>query len=183
MADTTAPAKPSSGKFGFLTRKLGPQPTWAWMAEALGLALAYALYKQRKASAATSSTSTSGTTAASSNGAVPADQIPDVIIQGPFTTGPTTPTTTATTPPTSTTPPVQTTAPPPATRPTSITASGKDPGDINQIAKMYGLTEAQLIAANPALKTMKVTVNGKTVKLYGSGQPVPAGTVIKIPAA
>jgi hypothetical protein len=88
------------GKLGFLKQKLGFQPTWAWMAEILGLALAYALYKDRKAA---STASTSSTT--SSNGEVPADQVPDVIIQndlqGPSTTGPTT----TPTPVTSTVPP------------------------------------------------------------------------------
>jgi hypothetical protein len=180
-AETGPPTKAGKGGKNFLTRKVGPQPMWAWMAEVLGLALAYSLYKQRKSSASTSSTSSTSSGAASSNGAVPADQIPDVIIQGPFTTGPTINSPTA---PAPTTPPVQQPAPvPPAKRPTSITANGKDPGDINQIAKMYGLTEAQLIAANPALKKLTVKINGKTTKLYGSGQPVPAGTVIKIPAA
>ena len=73
------------------------------------------------------------------------------------------------------------TKPPVTNRPTSITATGTDSGDINQIAKKYGLTEAQLVAANPSLKTMKIKIGGKSVLLYGSGAPVPKGTVIKIP--
>jgi LysM repeat protein len=148
------------------------------MLEGLGAALAFALYRQRQASA-TASTSTTGTT--SSNGAVPADQVPDVIIQntlpGPGTSGSTTGGTTGGTSPTP--PPVTTPTPP--KRPTSITANGEDSGDINRIAISYGLTEKQLIAANPQLKNVKVNVNGKTVKLIGSGQPVPKGTVLKIP--
>jgi len=171
MAD--AGVAPEKGGGNFLTRKIGPQPMWAWMAEVLGLALAYALYKQRKAASSTSSTS--GTS--STNGAVPADQVPDVIIQGPF--GSTTGGTTSTNP----APPVQppTPTPPTPTRPTKITAPGTDSGDINKIAAAYGLTEAQLIAANPNLKKLTVKVNGKTVKLYGSGQPIPKGTVVNIP--
>jgi len=151
------------------------------MAEVLGLALVYALYKQRKA-AASSTTATSSTAA---NGAVPADQVPDVIIQntlpGPGTTGPTTGSGTPTpvTPPPVTPPPV--TPPTPPTRPTSYTAPGTDSGDINRIAMSFGLTEAQLIAANPQLKKMTVKVNGKTVKLIGSGQPIPGGTKLTIP--
>lgn len=107
------PAKGGGGTTGFLKRKLGPQPTWAWMAEVLGLALAYALYKQRKAAA---TSSTPGTTA-SQAGAVPADQVPDVIIQnelqGPGTTGPTTTPPPVTVPPNQPTPPVQPPKPPP----------------------------------------------------------------------
>lgn len=174
MAETPPAAPAKGGGKNFLTRKIGPQPMWAWMAEVLGLALAYSLYKQRKSAASTSSTSSTS----SASGAVPADQVPDVIIQGPFTTGPTTGGTTSTAP----APPVQTPpTPPTATRPTSIVATGTDSGDLKNIAKSYGLTEAQLIAANPALKKLTVKVNGKTVGLYGSGQPVPKGTKVTIP--
>ena len=73
--------------------------------------------------------------------------------------------------------------PPTTTRPTSYTATGTDTGDINQIAKQFGLTEQQLIAANPNLKKLKVKVGNKSVNLIGSGAPVPKGTVLKIPAA
>jgi hypothetical protein len=85
------PPKGQGGKVSFLKKKLGPQPTWAWMAEVLGLALVYALYKSHKAGSSASTAAGS-----SASGAVPADQIPDVIIQqsetelGPATTGPTT---------------------------------------------------------------------------------------------
>ena len=184
MPATQAPPAQGGGggKFAFLKKKLGPQPTWAWMAE-----LAYALYKDRKASSSSSTSSTSA------NGATPADQVPDVIIQnglagrqwsGPSTTGTTTPNTTGTSTPLSTVPPsVPPSTPPTTTRPTSYTAPGTDTGDINQIAKQFGLTEQQLIAANPNLKKLKVKVGNKSVNLIGSGAPVPKGTVLKIPAA
>ena len=191
MPATQAPPAQGGGggKFAFLKKKLGPQPTWAWMAELLGLALAYSLYKDRKAS---SSSSTSSTAAAASNGATPADQVPDVIIQnglsgrqwsGPSTTGSTTGTSTTGTTGSTVPPSVPPSTPPTTTRPTSYTAPGTDTGDINQIAKQFGLTEQQLIAANPNLKKLKVKVGNKSVNLIGSGAPVPKGTVLKIPAA
>lgn len=75
------------------------------------------------------------------------------------------------------------TAPSGGKRPTSIIASGKDTGDINQIAQAYGLNEQELIKANPFLRKMKVRgTNGKTIPLIGSGAPVPAGTRLNIPA-
>jgi LPXTG-motif cell wall-anchored protein len=81
-------------------------------------------------------------------------------------------------PPASTT----TTAAPPAARPTQITAGGKDTEDINNYAKQYGLTEQELLAANPGLRKLKVKVGNKSVPLVGSGAPIPAGTKVKIPA-
>lgn len=96
-----------SGPLAGLNHKIGPQPMWAWMAEILGVALAYALYQQRKQAAAAATSSTAGT----SSGTVPADQVPDVIIQnelmGPHTSGPTTATPAGTTsaPPTTTSKP------------------------------------------------------------------------------
>lgn len=93
MAGSQAPPKgKSSGGLAAFKRKIGPQPMWAWMAETLGVALAYALYKQRKTAAAQPTTSGATT--------VPSDQVPDVIIEnglpdnyrthhGPSTTGPT----------------------------------------------------------------------------------------------
>ena len=70
---------------------------------------------------------------------------------------------------------------PTTTRPSQITATGEDTGDINRIAQQYGLTETQLIAANPGLRKIKVKVGKKTVPLIGSGAPIPKGTVVKIP--
>jgi hypothetical protein len=67
-------------------------------------------------------------------------------------------------------------------RPTSITAGGKDTEDINNYAKQYGVTEQELIAANPGLKKLTVKVGNKSVPLIGSGAPVPAGTKLTIPA-
>lgn len=67
-------------------------------------------------------------------------------------------------------------------RPTSITAGGHDTEDINNYARQYGLTEQQLIAANPGLRKMRVKVGNRSVPLIGSGAPVPAGTKLNIPA-
>jgi hypothetical protein len=179
-------AAPSGGNL--LTQKLGPLATWVWLLIAtvlVGIVYLYLKHKQ-----GSSSSTSSGTTATT-----PASQVPDYIVQnylGNTPTGAASGGSTTTPPPAGSTPPAQpppvTTPPPVGTtpvkpaRPTQITAPGTDSGDINRIAQSYGLTEAQLIAANPDLKTMKVKVDGKLIKLYGSGQPVPKGTVIKIPA-
>jgi hypothetical protein len=174
MSTESAPAARSSGGGGTMSafkRKIGPLPMWAWMAIGLGIALALSIWqKNKKASSSQTAASADTTTAAS--------QIPQFVNQ----------TYVQNTPPQTTTPTGggtgTVTTPPPtqaAPRPTQITASGEDNGDINRIAQSYGLTESELVAANPGLKTMMVTINGKKVKLYGSGAPVPKGTVIKIP--
>jgi hypothetical protein len=149
----------------------------------LALALGYYVWNKNKSSAASSPASTS-----TENGSTePADQVPPYIIQNystdvnAQTVGPTTTSINPTAPPTP--PPVPPTIPPPTkTRPTSIVAPGTDSGDINRIAQQYGLTEAQLVAANPSLRKMKVTVGGKSINLIGSGAPVPKGTKLTIPA-
>jgi hypothetical protein len=64
-ADTDAPASSSSGGGNLLTRKLGPLPTWAWLAIATVLGLMLYLYeKSHAASSATASTATTASTAA-----------------------------------------------------------------------------------------------------------------------
>jgi hypothetical protein len=85
--------------------------------------------------------------------------------------------------PVTTTTATQTGTTPNVPRPTSITAGGHDTEDINNYARQYGLTEQQLIAANPGLRKLKVKVGNKSVNLIGSGAPVPAGTKLVIPAA
>jgi hypothetical protein len=54
MADTAAPAQPQQGSssFGFLTRKLGPLPIWAWGALAVGAWYWYTHYGPGAAKAA-----------------------------------------------------------------------------------------------------------------------------------
>jgi hypothetical protein len=193
-----------------LQHKIGPLPTWGWLGIATaGFGVFYLVEKKKAASATTTptntssaTTNTSGTTNPGGQGQVPqyvgieqqtssnvnSNNTAPVSVNSPVTTnsGPGSGATTTggttnnvgpITAPLPSVPPIVTT---PA-RPTSITAPGTDSGDINRIAIQYGLTEAELIAANPFLKTMKVTVNGKTVKLVGSGQPVPGGTKLTIP--
>jgi hypothetical protein len=184
----------AGGKQGgknFLTRKLGFQPTWAWMAEILGAALAYALYKQRQQA----SSSSSSTTSSSANGAVPADQVPDVIIQnqlqGPGTTGATTGTSTTGTgtgtPPASTTVPPASSPTPPAVKPSASTTKTM-PNVVGQRANFaigelksgYNITatttpkrnskdEYQVTGQSPAAGTKvasgsKATLNVKVIK-------------------
>lgn len=161
------------------TKKVGPLPLWGWMGIGLALALGYYVWQKNKASSASSNTASTST----ENGTTePADQVPPYIIQNystdvnAQTVGPTTTNVNPTAPATPPPPPTNT------TRPTSIVASGTDTGDINKIAQAYGLTEKELIAANPSLKKMKVTVGNKSVNLIGSGAPVPKGTKLVIPA-
>lgn len=180
-----APARQSSGGgMSALTRKLGPLPVWGWMGIGLALALAYYFITKNKKSSASTAASTADTTTAAS-------QIPQFVNQTyttvvpPATPPPTssTGTTSSTGSGTGTTSTGTGTTGSGTTRPTSYTATGDDSGDINRIAQSFGLTEDQLIAANPSLKKMTVTLNGKKVKLIGSGAPVPAGTKLVIPPA
>lgn len=189
-----------------LQHKIGPLPTWGWLGIATaGFGVFYLIEKKKANSATTtptntsSATNTSGTTNPGGQGQVPpyvtieqqtssnvnSLNTAPVSINSPTTTN-TGPGAGATTTGTGTTVnnPAPVVAPQPnnpAPRPTSITAPGTDSGDINRLAIQYGLTEAELIAANPFLKTVKVTVNGKKVNLIGSGQPVPGGTKLTIP--
>jgi len=59
-----------------LTRKLGPLPTWAWMAILTGLAVAYYLYKKHQEEAAGASSAEQVTTPTEGAG-----QVPDFIVQ------------------------------------------------------------------------------------------------------
>jgi hypothetical protein len=60
MATTEQPPQHTAGSMGFLTRKLGPLPTWIWMALALLAALAFSLWQKNKA-AASAATDTADT--------------------------------------------------------------------------------------------------------------------------
>jgi hypothetical protein len=71
------------GSFAAFKRKYGPLPLWGWMALILGAALAYELYKSHESSKSAAGSDTSG-----SGDEVPADQVPDVIIQNDGATGP-----------------------------------------------------------------------------------------------
>jgi hypothetical protein len=184
-----------------LQHKLGPLPTWGWIAIATaGFGVFYLIEKKKASSSTTTPTNTgsaSSTTNPPGQGQVPpyvtVDQLTStntnsnntapVSINSPTTnTGPGAGATTTGGTTNNNPAPVSAPTPTTPTRPTSIVASGEDAGDINRIAIQYGLSEAQLLASNPQLKKMKVKVNGKTVNLVGSGQPVPTGTKINIPA-
>jgi hypothetical protein len=177
-----APEAPAGGGGGgggsVFKRKLGPFPMWGWLAIGAVVILAYVIIKRQSASSAATTASTS----------TPASDIPQFVNQ----------TYTTVTPPAAPPPATGLPSPPPVVanpggpnvpaggstpRPTQITSTGTDTGDINQIAKKYGLTEQQLIAANPGLRKLRVkSPNGKSIPLIGSGAPIPRGTVIKIPA-
>lgn len=58
------PSRDSGGRGNVLTRKIGPLPTWAWVAIVAAVLLGWAYYRNRNSSAASSSTDT-GTTDAS----------------------------------------------------------------------------------------------------------------------
>lgn len=66
-APRTPPATPSGS---FLTRKLGPLPTWAWMALAVAGAVVYSMYQRNKAPSSSGSSS-----------ATPPDQTPPQVFQ------------------------------------------------------------------------------------------------------
>jgi hypothetical protein len=174
---TIAATRPASAGNAF-TRKLGPLPLWGWMGIGLALGLVYYFWQKNKASAASNGTASSSATGDTE----PADQTPPYIIQNYSTD---VNAQTVTPPIVQINPNAPPTPPPPPTntkRPTKITATGTDTGDINQIAKKYGLTEQELIAANPQLKKLQVKVGNKSVPLIGSGAPVPKGTQLTIPA-
>jgi LysM repeat protein len=180
------PPAPQTGNTGGgalsgLKHKIGPQPLWAWMAEFLGLALAYALYKNHQASTSAADTSSSDTT--------PADQTPDVIIQnefqGPGTTGPTTSPGPVTGRPVIGTPvkappvkkaPTKTTKTPPKKPPRKTKEVAPDPifngtytvkagQTLDEIAKLYKITPEELAHANG----------------FGTGIGLRDGQVLKVP--
>jgi hypothetical protein len=114
-ASDTAPA--SSGG-NVLTRKLGPLPTWAWLAIATGAGLLYYIASKKKtaAAASTSSSTTSPTSTATS-----ASNVPDYVFQNYNEIPPTTPPPAA--PPTAP-PATAPTTPPAQAAPTAPTQSG-----------------------------------------------------------
>jgi hypothetical protein len=178
MATEQPSSRSGGGAMSALTRKIGPLPMWGWMGIGLALALVYFFFTKNKQASSSSTAATADTTSAS--------QIPQFVNQTYVTTTPpvaSTPPTTTTGSGTGTTSGGTGTTGSGTTRPTSYTATGVDTGDINRIAQSFGLTEAELIAANPGLKKVRVkdSKNGKEIPLIGSGAPVPAGTKLTIP--
>src|SRR5215469_12643109 len=70
----TAPERPASGGGNVLTHKLGPLPTWLWIALAALIIVAWAYWRNRQASNA----SAANTSAASST---PASDVPQFVNQ------------------------------------------------------------------------------------------------------
>jgi len=171
-----APEAPSRGGGGSVfTRKLGPMPMWAWLAIGVAVIGVYIYFRRQQGAQAAQSTADTST---------PASDVPQFVNQTYTTVSPPAaeaPSGTGTGGTPGPVTPIGTT-PVKTARPRQITASGKDEGDINQIARKYGLTEQALIRANPMLRHIKVRVGKRSVPLIGSGAPVPAGTVLKIPA-
>jgi hypothetical protein len=148
--------QPPRGRGNLFTRKLGPLPTWAWMAIGLALILGYAYYKSK------TTTASSGTATGTD-----ASQVPQFVNQ----------TYTSVSPPS---------APVAAPATASSGSSGnthvplkREPGgkarvgseaDLYNLAKQVGVSEQALVRANPRLRTY-----------VGTGKGIPSGTVIKLP--
>ena len=182
-APERAPSRTSSGGGGnVLTHKLGPLPTWVWIA-VIGLGIvAWSWWKSKSADAASSASTASSST--------PADQVPQFVNQTYTTvtpptvnvTTPAAPATTPVTPPpgaTAPTPtPVKTTAPkpvapkpaqPPIFNKTYIVKKGET---LNSIAKSLGISRVDLAHAN-GLGTGAGLRTGQTLKVPS---PAPGGT-------
>lgn len=143
-----------------LTRQVGPLKTWVWMLIGLGVALAYALYKERKGNAAQATGGEEGKTDAYGNYttddeyATGNNTVPDFISQNYINTTvnnqlpvpPTAP------PPKDTTTPPPTTLPaptkPPGTKPKYTTYVVKRGDTLSGIAKKYKTTWQALYAFN-----------------------------------
>ena len=178
--ETRAPSRSSSGGGNVFTHRLGPLPTWVWIAIAAALIIAYSWWKSKSANAASSAN-----TAASST---PADQVPQFVNQTYTTVTPpsvnVTDTDTAP-PPASGTPappgptptPVKAPAPRPAGHPvqppifnkTYIVKKGET---LNSIAKQLGISRVDLAHAN-GLGTGAGLRTGQTLKVPS---PAPGGT-------
>jgi hypothetical protein len=188
-----------------LTEKLGPLPTWVWLAGITGLGLAWYLYEKNKQGSSSSGSPTAvgpalattepGTTTSTqfipdyvfqNYNQLPAEQAP-VVNVGPFTT--TTPASPP--PPVSVPPPASAPAAEPATvssSPGSYTTGLPGPYDewtstgkysLNTIAKSHGLTPQKLLADSLAAE------NNVPLQQYAKqnnfSKPVPAGVHLYIP--
>jgi hypothetical protein len=130
----------------FLRQRLGPLETWVWLAILTGLALAYYLYAKHKAGSSSS---------ASSAPATPSDVgQPGVVVinqDGPEPTGSKPP-------------------PTPESKQNGVQEYAHGGETFAGIEKQYGVTEAELRAADPDL-----------FKKYGQGKKLPAGTGYALP--
>ena len=181
--ETRAPSRSSSGSGGnVLTHRLGPLPTWVWIAIAAALIIAYSWWKSKSANAASSANTSASST--------PADQVPQFVNQTYTTVTPppanvtvnnTTPAPAPVTQPTAPGP-VQTGTPSkepppsraPATQPpifnkTYIVKKGET---LNSIAKSLHISRVDLAHAN-GLGTGAGLRTGQTLKVPS---PAPGGT-------
>ena len=175
-----APSRASGGGGNVLTHKLGPLPTWVWIA-VIGLGIiAWSWWKNKSADAASTANTASSST--------PADQVPQFVNQTYTTvtppsvnvtdtdTAPATPAPPGGHPPTPV--PVKTVAPkpvapkpqqPPIFNKTYIVKKGET---LNSIAKQLGISRVDLAHAN-GLGTGAGLRTGQTLKVPS---PAPGGT-------
>lgn len=183
-APPRAPSRSSSGGGGnVLTHRLGPLPTWVWIAIAAALIIAYSWWKSKSADTASSANTASSST--------PADQVPQFVNQTyttvtppsvNVTTGAAAPATPATpaapATPAPTPAPVKTVAPKPvAPKPAqppifNKTYTVKKGETLNSIAKSLGISRVDLAHAN-GLGTGAGLRTGQTLKVPS---PAPGGT-------
>lgn len=162
MTPEAPPAAPARGGGNVLTRKIGPLPTWAWVAIVSAILIGWAYFRSKQAG---SSTTAADTTATGTD----ASQVPQFVNQTY----------------TSVTPPAAGAPPPPAPTPGGtqipghhvVTASGKQ--TLAQIAKQYGTSPADIIAYTRKHKTHISPDEAKFLK-SGKGR-VPRGLVLWVP--
>jgi LysM repeat protein len=181
--ETRAPSRSSSGGGNVLTHRLGPLPTWVWIAIAAALIISYSWWKSKSANAASSAN-----TAASST---PADQVPQFVNQtyttvtppsvnvtdndtsAPAGGAPPAPTPVKTTPTPVKAPAPKPVAPKPAQPPifnkTYVVKKGET---LNSVAKSLGISRVDLAHAN-GLGTGAGLRTGQTLKVPS---PAPGGT-------
>jgi hypothetical protein len=162
MAAEAPPAAPPSPRGGgnVLTRKIGPLPTWAWVAIVSALLIGYAYWRNKQSSSATADTSATGTDAS---------QVPQFVNQ----------TYTSVTPPAAGAPPPAAPTPGGTQIPGHhvVTSTGHE--TLAQIAKKYGTTPKAIIEFTKQHKTHVSPAEAKFLKT-GKGR-VPRGLVLWVP--
>lgn len=162
MAENTGPSG-GEDKFGFLVRKIGPMPVWAWGAIIVGVYYWYTHYGPGKTSANAANTSQDQ------------NSVTETLNQ---TTGPGDGTGMVPVPPLTPTPPVTGNKPPEQTVGYSWTDTGQK-WTANQLAKNLGITVGALRPSNrlgqKALNNPNAAIAKGAKFTYTSGKVVPAG--------